>query len=88
MCKFVWEGINKRQGELDRLRAENEQLRGLVRQLIAARPGGYDPPYAKHPPSWDWECVYCEGEWEESTTDRHADDCPVVLARAELEGDG
>lgn len=75
------------QREVEMLRGEIEELRGLVRQLVNGTERHLDKPYARHPPMWCWECIYCEHEWQEDGQEYHADDCPITLARAALEGE-
>jgi hypothetical protein len=69
--------------ELVALRAEIARLRGIILKLTTE--GDLGIPYARNPPNWHWQCMYCESDWAESTRERHTDDCPVTLARAALE---
>ena len=69
--------------ELAKLRIEDERLRGLLHQLLDGLVSTH--PYARRPIADDWECAYCELGWANGSPEHHAEDCPVVLTRVELE---
>ena len=69
--------------ELEAARAKCERYKQLIGKLIAT--GDLGKPYARNPPNWHWECMYCECEWDEGSHENHYDHCPVLEARAALE---